>query len=170
MLRVGNLVSLVGCVLMVVIGFVRKKERVIALQCVQFGFLAAGNLLLGAVSGFISGLVSILRNLIFPRVKGGVWLKLVFIAAQVILTLMAGWAGPISFLPLLAGILFTWFIDTNSDAQLKVVIITAQVMWAFYDACYHNVVTFFFDILTIASNLMGIMMLKKAEPERRTEV
>ena len=161
MLFFGNLVSLIGCVLMVAIGFVRKKERVITLQCVQFGFLAAGNLILGAFSGFISGVVSILRNLVFPRVGGGPGLKLVFIAVQVVLTFLAGWAGPISLLPLLAGILFTWFIDTKSDVQLKWVIIIAQVMWAVYDFYYRNFVAFTFDILTILSNLMGIVMLKK---------
>ena len=158
---VGNLVSMVGCVVMVLIGFVGKKERVISLQCVQFGFLAAGNLLLGAVSGFISGVVSILRNLVFPRVRGGVWLKGIFIAVQVVLTVLAGWAGPISLLPLLAGILFTWFIDAKSDVQLKAVIIAAQIMWAVYDFNYHNFVAFSFDILTILSNAAGIVMLKR---------
>ncbi len=161
MLMFGNVVSMVGCVLMVAIGFVRKKERVIALQCFQFGFLAAGNLILGAVSGFISGVVSILRNLIFPRVQGGTGMKLAFIAAQLVLTILAGWSGPISMLPLIAGILFTWFIDTKSDIQLKAVIIAAQVLWAFYDFYYRNFVAFSFDVLTILSNLMGIYVLKK---------
>ena len=163
MLVIGNLVSMIGCVLMVLIGFVRKKERVITLQCFQFGFLAAGNLILGAFSGCISGLVSIARNLIFPKVKGGLGLKLLFINIQVLLTLLAGWAGPISLLPLFAGILFTWFIDTKSDVQLKWVIIIAQVMWAFYDFNYQNYVTLSFDIMTILTNLAGIVMLKRIE-------
>lgn len=163
MLFLGNLASLVGCALMVAIGFVRQKDRVIRLQCLQFGFLAAGNLLLGAVSGFISGVVSILRNLIFPRVKGGLGLKLLFIGVQLALTLMAGWDGLISLLPLFSGILFTWYIDTKSDVQLKAVIIAAQIMWAVYDIYYRNYVAFTFDILTVLSNLAGIAMLKKAE-------
>jgi len=161
MLLLGNLVSMVGCVLMVAIGFVRKKERVITLQCFQFAFLAAGNLILGAFSGFISGVVSILRNLIFPRVKGGTWLKLVFIAVQIALTFAAGWAGPISWLPLLAGVLITWCIDTKSDALLTWAIILAQGMWGCYDFYYRNFVAFTFDVLTILSNLMGIYALKK---------
>lgn len=156
MLFLGNLVSMVGCVLMVLIGFVRKKERVLTLQCFQFGILGLGNLILGAYSGFISGMVSILRNLIFPRVGGGLWLKMLFIVAQVVLTLMAGWAGPISLLPLAAGILFTWFIDTKSDLQLKAVIIAAQVLWGCYDFYHCNFVAFTFDILTILSNLVAI--------------
>ena len=163
MLFFGNLISMVGCVLMVLIGFVRKKERVITLQCFQFGFLAAGNLILGAVSGFISGVVSILRNLIFPRVKGGLWLKLVFIALQVVFTALAGWAGPISLLPLFAGILFTWFIDTKSDVQLKWVIIIAQVMWGCYDFYYRNFVAFTFDVLTIISNFAAIIIISREE-------
>lgn len=161
MVLLGNVISLTGCVLMVAIGFVKKKERVLSLQCVQFGFLAAGNLVMGAVSGFISGLVSIARNLIFPRVKCTVWLKLVFVAAQLVLTLLAGWAGPISLLPLLAGILFTWFIDARSAVQLKLVIIGAQVLWAVYDWHYRNYAAFTFDILTILSNFAGIIMLKR---------
>lgn len=163
MFLLGNAMSLIGCVLMVAIGFVRRKDRVLSMQCVQFGFLAMGNLILGAVSGFISGMISILRNLIFPRVKGSVWLKLLFIGAQIVLTLAAGWAGPISLLPLGAGVLFTWFIDTRSDAQLKAVIIAAQVLWAFYDWHYRNFVAFTFDILTILSNIAGIVMLKREE-------
>lgn len=161
MLFFGNLMSMVGCVLMVLIGFVRKKERVIWLQCFQFGFLGAGNLILGAASGFISGVVSILRNLIFPKVKGGIKLKILFIGIQLALTLLAGWAGPISLLPLGAGILFTWFIDTGSDVQLKLAIIAAQMMWAVYDFYYCNYVAFTFDILTVLSNLAGIVLLIK---------
>lgn len=159
MLVLGNLMSLVGCVVMVLIGFVRKKEKVIVLQCFQFAFLGTANLILGAFSGFISGILSVLRNLIFPRVKGGVWLKLIFIGLQLVLTVLAGWAGPISLLPLGAGILFTWFIDTKSDVQLKAVIIAAQVLWACYDYYYSNFVSFTFDILTILTNLLAILAI-----------
>ena len=163
MVILGNLVSMLGCVLMVAIGFVRDRRRVVALQCFQFGFLGLGNLILGAFSGFVSGMVSIVRNLIFPRARSSLGLKLAFIAAQVALTLLAGWAGPISLLPLGAGILFTWFIDTKSDAQLKWVIILAQILWGIYDLHYRNYVTLAFDIMTITSNLAGIVMLRREE-------
>jgi hypothetical protein len=157
----GNLVSMVGCILMVAIGFVRKKERVITLQCFQFGILGLSNLILGATSGFISGMVSVARNLIFPRVKGGLWLKLLFILIQVGLTLLVGVEGFISLLPLFAGVLFTWFMDARSDVQIKVVIIGAQILWAMHDLSYRNYVAFTFDLLTIASNAFGILLLKR---------
>ena len=161
MLFLGNLVSMAGCILMVAIGFVRKKERVIALQCFQFGILGLSNLILGATSGFISGMVSVARNLIFPRVKGGLGLKLLFISIQVFLTLLVGVEGIVSLLPLFAGVLFTWFIDARSDAQLKAVIIAAQILWAIYDFSYRNYVAFTFDLLTVASNAFGLLLLKR---------
>lgn len=167
MILFGNLVSLVGCILMVAIGFVRKKERILTLQCFQFGLLGLSNLILGATSGFISGLVSIARNLICPRVKGGLWLKLLFINLQVLLTILVGVDGPVSLLPLVAGVLFTWFMDTGSDVQLKAVIIGAQLLWAVYDFAYRNYVAFFFDILTILSNAAGILLLARAGELRR---
>lgn len=163
MLLFGNLVSLAGCVLMVAIGFVRKRERVLTLQCFQFGLLGAANLILGATSGFISGLVSIARNLIFPRVGGGLWLKLIFINVQLILTVLTGLDGLLGLLPLFAGVLFTWFIDVRSDRQLKAVIIAAQALWAVYDVCYRNYVAFAFDILTIGANALGILLLRSEE-------
>ncbi len=163
MLFWGNAVSLAGCVLMVLIGFVKKKERVLALQCGQFALLGIGNLILGAVSGFISGVVSVLRNLIFPRVGHKLAWKLIFIAAQLVLTLLAGWVGPISLLPLIAGVIFTWFIDTKSDAVLKAAIIAAQLLWAVYDWSYSNFVACTFEILTVLSNAVGIYMIQRAK-------
>ena len=161
MLVFGNLVSMAGCIMMVAIGFVRKKERVLALQCFQFGILGLSNLILGATSGFVSGMVSVVRNLIFPRVKGGVRMKLLFINIQVVLTLLAGVDGPVSLLPLAAGVLFTWFMDARSDIQMKAVIIAAQILWAIHDLYYRNYVAFAFDLLTITSNALGILLLKR---------
>lgn len=165
MALLGNIFSLAGCAIMVLIGFVKKKERVISLQCFQFGFLAVGNLLLGAVSGFISGVVSVIRNLVFPRCRHPRVAQLLFIALQLVLTLLAGWDGPLSLLPFLAGVFFTLALSVQSDIRLKVYIIAAQILWAFYDWNYRNYVSFTFDILTILSNLSGILLLKRAAKE-----
>ena len=98
---------------------------------------------------------------------GGLWLKLIFMNAQLVLTVLAGMDGPLSLLPLFAGVLFTWFIDVRSDVQLKAVIIGAQLLWAVYDLCYRNYVAFGFDILTIGANAMGIWLLLRQEAFRK---
>ena len=161
MLILGNAVALIGCVLMVLVGFLRKKEQILPVQCFQFAFLATGNLILGGVAGFISGIVSIVRNLVFARSGGSRNWKIAFIVIQTALTFVTGWPGLLGCLPLISGIILTWFIDLNSDTQFKIAIIAAQLTWVVYDWHYRNYVAFAFDIFTILSNLTGILMIRR---------
>lgn len=165
MVLLGNLLSLVGCFMMVAIGLVKKKEKILAYQCVQFTFMGLGNLALGAVSGTVANLVGIVRNLVFAKTKGGFWLKVLFIAIQLGFT-AAGWNGQaIEVLPIVATVLFVAFLDTGSDLIFKLVNMGCMVMWATYDMHYRNYVAFVCDILTIVSSaiaLAGLMKKKEA--------
>jgi len=161
MLILGNAVAMIGCTLMVLVGFLRKKEQILIVQCFQFGFLSAGNLILGGVTGFISGVVSIVRNLVFARTGGSKNWKIAFTAIQTVLTFLTGWPGLLGCLPLASGIILTWSIDAKSDVQFKIALIAAQVTWVIYDWSYRNYVAFVFDIFTILSNLAGIVMIRR---------
>lgn len=161
MIILGNAVSMIGCLSMVLIGFLRKKEQILMAQCVQFGFLAAGNLILGGLTGFISGVVSIARNLVFAFTGGSRNWKIGFIILQTLLTFLTGWPGLLGCLPLISGVILTWFLDAKSDVQFKFAIIAAQVTWVIYDWSYQNYVAFIFDIFTILSNLAGILMIHR---------
>lgn len=163
---IGNLLSMAGCTLMVLIGFVRHKERILWLQCVQFGILATANLVLGAVTGAISGVVGVVRNLVFTRVASSRGWKLLFLVIQAVLALGAKPQGLVDWLPILSGSLFTWYIDLKSETGFKAVIIAAQAMWLVYDLAYRNYVSASFDVLTILSNLAGIVLLRRKKPER----
>lgn len=161
MQMLGNALSLVGCAIMVAIGLVKKKEKILLYQCVQYGFMGLGNLALGAVSGTISNLLGIARNLVFAKTKGSWWLKLLFILIQVAMT-AASWNGrAIEVLPILATVVFVLFLDTKSDVLFKAINIVAMVMWVIYDFCYGNYVAFTFDILTIVSSFMAMFSLLK---------
>jgi len=156
---IANMISMVGCILMVGVGFLQKKRQILLVQCVQFAFLAAANLLLGAMTGFISGVISIVRNLIFARRENTGMLKIGFIVVQVVLSLTVGIHSFIDWFPIISTVLFTWFLDTKSEVRLKLVMIAAQSLWLIYDFVYLNYVTCAFDALTILSNFIGICML-----------
>lgn len=161
MLFIGNAVSFIGCLIMVGIGLLKKKSHILIAQSVQCGFMGLGNLLLGGVSGFIANVVTIARNLVFARCRITTALKVIFIAAQVLLSLGSLGDGWVCWLPILAAAVFTWFLDTKSEATLKIVIISTQVMWLIYDIFYHNYVATTFDVMTMGSNLIGFFMVRK---------
>ncbi len=159
----GNFISFIGCLLMVSIGFLRKKEQILGVQCLQFSVMGISNFLLGGISGTISNLVSVVRNLVFFRKSVTVPLKLFFIALQILLSLGALRRSPLEWLPVLAAGAFTWFLDVKSEVTLKAVIIGTFFLWVVYDLCHRNYVAMTFDILSIFSNAAGIWMIRKGE-------
>lgn len=161
MLLLGNIAAFIGCILMVGIGLIKKKEHILTAQCFQFAFMGLGNLALGATAGVISNAVSIVRNLVFARVKNTTMLKVVFIAVQAVLTLLAGGTALIEWLPVTAVVVYTWCLDIKSDVGFKLVILGTQVLWTVYDLHYRNYVAFTFDILTMISTVIGIFRIKQ---------
>lgn len=165
MLLLGNILSFAGCLLMVAVGFIKKKERVLLIQCVQFALMGSGHFCLGAGSGVVANIVSILRNLIFVRYKGTNWLKYVFVALQFVLTMFTGLGEPISWIPLIAVVVYTWFLDSCGPISFKALNIGCQVLWCIYDLYFMNFAAFTFDILSIISNIGGIILIRKSRGE-----
>ena len=157
----GNALSLVGCIMMVAIGFVKKKEKILHYQCVQFGFMAAGNLVLGGMSGTIANVVGIFRNLAFAKNKGGWGLKARFILIQLVISFVCWIPDVFELLPIVATVIFVLFLDTKSDVLFKAINILAMAMWVVYDFSNRNYVAFIFDILTIVSSAMAMVSLLK---------
>ena len=158
----GNLISLAGAVLMVVIGFIKRKEKVLAVQCVQVSLRGAGTRGLGGVPGALSNLVSLVRNLVCYKTGITVPLKLIFIAAQAGLSLWVNTQGLIGLLPVIAACIFTWFLDVKSDLGMKILLIGTQCLWLVYDFTIMNYVSFAFDIMCLCSNGVGIYRIRRS--------
>lgn len=160
-LLIGNAISMIGCLIMVLIGFLKRKSHILFAQCVQCLFMGVGNLVLGGISGFICNIVTILRNLVFLKFRNTTFLKIFFILLQFVLSIGTLSAGFISWLPILAAALFTWCMDTRSEAKLKICILCTQVMWLTYDLYYRNYVASAFDVMTFVSNVIGLYMVTR---------
>ena len=160
-LLIGNAISMIGCLIMVGIGLLKKKSHILIAQSFQCLFMGAGNLILGGVSGFICNIVTIIRNLVFLKFRNTTFLKVFFILLQLVLSWSSLSAGFISWLPLIAAAVFTWCMDTQSAAKLKICILCTQVMWLTYDLYYRNYVASAFDVMTMISNLIGLYMVCK---------
>ena len=161
-LLIGNAISMIGCLVMVGIGFLKKKNHILIAQSVQCLFMGAGNLILGGISGFICNIVTIIRNLAFMKFRNTAGMKIFFILLQFVLSISTLSVGWISWLPILSAALFTWFMDTRSEAKLKVVILCTQVMWLTYDLYFRNYVASTFDVMTMLSNSYCLFTILKS--------
>lgn len=162
----GKICSAIACIIMVAIGFLKKKEQIVIGQCFQLGFLGASNFLLSAVSGGIGNVLGVVRNLILPKSKKPMVWKIVFIVIQIVLSIcffgraVNGYDGPnsvtvlklIYWIPVLYTIILTSVLDTKNVNVFRVAIMIAQAMFCFFDGFYYNWPAFVANILTVLSN------------------
>lgn len=146
---------------MIAIGFLKKKNHILLAQCAQCAVMGVGQSILGGFSGVVSNIVSILRNLICIKWAFTLPFKVIFIAIQIVMTALIRPAGIIGWMPAIAACLFTWFLDLKNEIMLKVVIIVTQLFWMVYDFSIQNYTALAFDVFTVISNCIGIIMLKK---------
>lgn len=167
MLLLGNLISLVGCTMMILIGFIKKKEHILVAQCAQFSLQSVGNLVLGSVSGSLSCVIGVIRILVFQRVRVTAALKIGFLALQAALTFFAGASTVIQWIPFFSMVLYTWYLDTDNAILFKLVNLLGVMMWAVHDIHYRNYVAFSFDLMTVVSTVIGILLILRDSRGRR---
>ena len=162
LILIGNAVALIGAALMVAIGFIKDKKRILVAQCAQLTILGVANFLLGGMSGVVSNAVGIVRNVIGIKREFTTPYKIFFIVLQGVLTILANNQGWLGYLPLIACATFTWFLDEEDPVKFKAVIIGGQILWGIYDFSILNFSAGAFDIFTCISNLIGIWRVKHA--------
>ena len=152
-----------GCILMVIVGYIKKRERVIAVQTGQFMLMALGNGILGGTTGSVTNLISAFRNFLVYK-KWINWPVKILIAASFVGRGLAfNNNGLWGILPLLATVPYTLLMDIKSDIGLKVMLMATCVPWLIYDLHLMNYAALPFDAGFIISSCIGIYRIKKDE-------
>lgn len=152
---IGNAIALIGALLMVAGGFLQHRKHILLVQSAQFGVQSFSNFILGGVSGSVSNILSLLRNLFCLNHRLSLWLALAFIAVQTAITLAVDPSVWLRWLPILATASFTLTINTPNELALKAAVIFGQLCWTVYDLSLRNYVSAAFDLFATASNLWG---------------
>ena len=161
---IANIISFFGSVLMVLIGLIKTRKNILIAQCASCVLLGTTNAILGGFAGCIANVLSIFRNLIAYK-KGTISLavKIVFTVLQILLTALTNTIGWIGWLPVVSVGMYTWLLNVQDVRKFKLILIITQLMWVIFDFYLKNYVAFTFDILTILSNIIGIVRLTYAK-------
>lgn len=167
----GHICSAIACAIMIGIGFAKKKKTLVVGQCFQLIFFSGGNFLLGATSGGISNVLAIVRNVVLTNTKkAGLW-KVIFILAQLALTMIFWEDTPelfrnsaafmtlkwIDWIPLVYAIMLTMVMDCKRVNALRIVIILGQSMFCLFDGYYRNYFAIIANVLTVITNTYSIV-------------
>ena len=161
MILFGNIISLAESIVMMSIGLIKEKKNILIALCVQFSLYAAANFVLGGIMGAITNLVSLLRNLICLKWEFDLKFKLLFTAIQLGLAAFTNSEGWIGWLPIIAALSLTWFLDVKDEIKLKCVFLFGQILWECYDLHNMNLAGAFFDAASFITTIIGIRMILK---------
>ena len=160
---IANLFSTAACIVMVVLGFVRKKENLVKGQAIQLGLLAVSNTLLQAYSGTIGNVIGVVRCFILPKTQKPLFWKILFIAVQFVITLLMmifvtkDWAVWQCWIPFTYAVILTCVLDSKSVVVFKIAIAIAQALFFFFDLYYVNYGSMAADLLTVFTNVTSVI-------------
>lgn len=129
----GNIIAFLAASLAIIVGIIKNKNKILHIQNIQYIAFAISNIILGGVSGIITNLISILRNILCYKEKLTNTISTLIILISVILTLKFNNLGLIGLLPLIANSIYTIFLNTKDEFKFKILIIVTMTLWIIYD-------------------------------------
>lgn len=145
---IGNIFGLIGSLFMVLATNSKKPRNVVKLQIVQLSMLGLSNVFLGAITGCISSIISIVRNLLCLHNKMKKSYKMVIVVVFVLLTIFLNTNGFVGWLPTIAGITLTLGFDSKYEKNFRFSLFLSSFCFTIFDFCIMNYITFGFDIVT----------------------
>lgn len=158
---IANIIAILGCILMVAVGYIKNKKSALIVQVIQMILLSITDLLLGSITGTLINILGIIRNILCYKNS----LSKISIALIIIASVYFGYShntlGFIGLLPIINNIVFIIFINTKSKVGFKILIIFSMILWFIHDLYIKSYVTALFDIFTIISSVISIIQIKK---------
>ena len=158
---VGNAIALVASILMVFVGFQKKKKKILFMQIIQIALSIISNLVLGGYTGAIINAVSCIRDILCYKEKIHNKEKIILIILAVGLSLVFNNIGGIGLLPVIATVIYIIFMDIKDVVKFKYLIIFSMIMWLVYDLYIMSYTSGIFDIMSVIANIIGIYQIKR---------
>lgn len=171
---VSQIFAILACILMVAIGYIKRKRNVLIAQNIQFILFSISYACIGGISAVVGNMISLLRNLICLKWNLNTPLKIFFIALQFVITYIslynvwfnflpmnAGTHGALDWLPFIAATLITLTLSSKSDMIIKLGCIGSIICFGTYDFTLRNWTVFAFDCFSFVTSLIGVYRIHK---------
>ena len=163
---IGNIVALVGSVLMAYSGIIKEKQKIIIVQTIQMLMLGLSNIILGGIPGAIINSVNCVRNILCYEEKLGFKEKLILVTISVSLSIYFNNLGIIGILPVIATVFYTMLMDMKNVVKFKVLLIFTLILWGIYDIYIKSYTSAIFDFITIGANIFSIYKIYKLKENK----
>lgn len=159
-LIIGNIIALIGSLLMVYSGIIKNKKKIVFTQTIQIMFFSMSNFILGGITGSLVNLICCIRNILCYKNALGNKEKCMLLLIVVLLSVFFNTQGFIGYIPVISTIIYTLFINIKDVLKFKYLVIFSMLTWLIYDVFIQSYTSAFFDFCSVISNIIAIYQIK----------
>ncbi len=165
----ANIIDLIASLLQIYSGYVKEKKQILFWQTLQIGLQTFSMILLGAFTGAVGNVLSVIRNIICYKDRMNTPVKVVLIAIQFLLTIVF-WDGTFAaWLPFIVCTVYIIFMGEKDPIRFKILVTATFVPWFFYYLVYRSYTGAFFAAATILTNIVALIQMKKKKNKKQEE-
>ena len=156
----GQMLGYIYAVFLIMSNFGKKSSQILLLQTISFLFKSFHYYLLGGVSGFLSSFVSMIRNLLFYKIKSNFLWTIIFIIIYFIIGFIT-YKNVYTLLPLLATTIYTIIINYDNPCYLRMGMFVTSITWLIYNFYIVSYSGIIIQIVMLIMNAIAIFKLDK---------
>lgn len=138
----------------------KNTKQILLMQTISFLFKSFHYYLLGGISGFVTSFISMLRNIVFYRIKENYILTIIFILIYLIIGIVT-YNSFYSLLPVIATIVYTLIINYDNPKYLRLGMLFTSITWLIYNIYIISYSGIIIQIIMIITNIFAIIKLDK---------
>lgn len=138
----------------------KSTKQILFMQTISFLFKSFHYYLLGGISGFVTSFISMLRNIIFYRIKENYILTIIFILIYIIIGIVT-YNSSYSLLPVIATTVYTLIINYDNPKYLRLGMLFTSITWLIYNIYIISYSGIIIQIIMIITNIFAIIKLDK---------
>ena len=157
---IGNVIAFIASIVMVIANYVKTKQNIIKIQTIQMSLFVLSNLVLGGITGVIINMANVVRNILCYKDKLTTKNIIIINLVIIILSFLFNNLSIIGWLPVIASIIYTCFMNTKKVINLKLLIIMTTIAWTIYDITIKSYTSLIFDIFGFLASIISIYQIK----------
>lgn len=156
----GQLLGFFYALFLILSSWGKSVKQILVMQTISFIFKGFHYYLLGGLSGFLTSIISAIRNLIFYKLKKSTVLSVIFILLYLIIG-FATYQDVFSLIPVLATIFYTIIINKNKENYLRLGLLITSFLWLIYNIYLLSYSGIIVQIINLFSSVLAMIKLDK---------
>lgn len=159
---IANIIDFAASMVQIYSGTIKDKGKILIFQILQLGIQTISMLLLGAIPGAISNVLSCIRNYLCYKNIFTMPIKILLIVLSFVLTAAFNNQGLLGYLPFAVCTIYVLFMDIKDAFKFKVLVTLTFVPWIFYFFVIQSYTGAFFAAATVFTNVITLIKMKRS--------